>query len=195
MRVLLAVAVAVLSSCGDDQDPESSTPPNDSGAIAVDTSMTDSAMSEAASEVSADVATGEDVPSEAAALNAFLQARKYAAFRAESAVHPSSGPHGKVRTFVNRALAQSLDAASAQHPIGAGSIKELYGADGTTLTGWAVEVKVRADSDAGKGWYWYEVFSVMPGASPVVDATGAPGCTGCHGSGARDYFKSPWPLP
>lgn len=188
MRTLLPFLVAALSGCGGD-DPGA---PHDSGAADVATSET--ATSDSAGSDAVDAPVG-DVPATAASLNAWLREKKYASFRGESAVHSSSGPHGKVRTFVNESLAASLDAASASHPRGAAAIKELYASDGVTLTGWAVEVKVEAESNAGKGWYWYEVFDTAPGATPVADGTGLPGCTGCHGSGARDYFKSPWPPP
>lgn len=35
------------------------------------------------------------------------------------------------------------------------------------MTGWAAYVKTRDASEAGEGWYWYEVLSVEPGGSPI----------------------------
>jgi hypothetical protein len=128
-------------------------------------------------------------PTNGAELLPWLEAGEYLGWTAESGVHPSSGPHGGgVRTFVNDVLHASLAAGSASHPQGAAAIKELYG-DGATVIGWAVEVKLQADSAGGDGWYWYERFQ----DSVYADGTGEGICTGCHGGG-NDYVLSPFPL-
>jgi hypothetical protein len=133
------------------------------------------------------------VPTSSAELFAWLQAGRYRGFAAESGVHPSAGPHGgSVRTFVNEALAASLAAGNASHPAGAAAVKELYASDRSTLTGWAVEVKLDDDSAGGAGWYWYEVFSTTDGSRPIEGA-GNSACTGCHAQG-RDYVRIPFPL-
>ena len=133
------------------------------------------------------------VPTDASTLFAWLRAGRYRGFARESAVHATAGPHGgSVLTFVNAALAQSLAAGNASHPAGAAAVKELYAADRTTLTGWAVEVKTQTDSAGGQGWYWYEVFSTTDGANPIA-GNGHPGCTGCHALGA-DHVRIPFPL-
>lgn len=137
-----------------------------------------------------------DVPVAPAALQTWLATRQYEGFAHEAAVKSSEGPHGKVRVFVNPLLAESLAAGASSHPLGAAAIKELYAQDGTTLSGWAVEVKVAASSDSGgrgKGWYWYEAFGTSASATPEVSALGAAGCTGCHAEG-RDYVTTTWPL-
>lgn len=133
------------------------------------------------------------VPTSSAELFAYVQSGVYRAFAAESGVHPSAGPHGgSVRTFVNDVLAGSLAAGGATHPAGAAAVKELYAADRTTLTGWAVEVKAAPDSDGGRGWYWYEVFSTSDGSRPI-EGFGNASCTGCHAQGL-DYVRIPYPL-
>lgn len=135
--------------------------------------------------------SNEDVPTEDAALFAYLQAGRYREFAAESGVHPSAGPHGNgVRSFVNSILDRSLADGSPSHPVGAAAVKELYDS-GSTLTGWAVEVKV-ADGAGGDGWYWYEVFSTTDGSRPI-SGVGNPICTGCHAAGV-DFVRIPYPL-
>ncbi|MCG3175032.1 MAG: hypothetical protein GMKNLPBB_03366 [Myxococcota bacterium] len=133
------------------------------------------------------------IPGEAGALWAFLTAKKYMNFKAEPEVHPSGGPHGKVRTWFNAILAGSLEKNMSAHPRGAGAVKELYAADGTTLTGWAVELKVQDDSAGGKGWYWYEVLSTTDDSKLVADGLGVQLCAGCHGRGGVDYVLTPLP--
>lgn len=138
-------------------------------------------------------AASDAVPTSSAELFAWLQAGRYRGFSAETAVHPSAGPHGgAVRTFVNGALERSLAAGGAAHPAGSAAVKELYAADRSTLTGWAVEVKLRDDSDGGRGWYWYEVFSTTDGSRPI-EGVGNTVCTGCHTQG-DDYVRIPFPL-
>lgn len=133
------------------------------------------------------------VPTSSAELFAWLQAGRYLGFTAESGVHPSAGPHGgSVRSFVDDVLEDSLARGGASHPAGAAAVKELYASDRTTLTGWAVEVKLQDDSAAGAGWYWYEVFSTTDGSRPIQGA-GNPACTTCHAQG-RDYVRIPFPL-
>jgi hypothetical protein len=136
-------------------------------------------------------AAPREVPTEDAALFAYLQAGRYRDFAAESGVHPSAGPHGNgVRSFVNAVLDRSLAEGNLSHPVGAAAVKELYDG-GAALTGWAVEVKV-ADGAGGDGWYWYEVFSTTDGSRPI-SGVGNPICTGCHAEGI-DFVRIPYPL-
>ncbi len=129
------------------------------------------------------------VPTAAQALQAWLRAGNYLGWPSESARHPSAGPHGgMVRTFVNPALFDSLSTEQAQHPAGAAAVKELY-FSGQTVRGWAVMVKLQADSDGGQGWYWLEDF----GSGRPIEGIGHPTCTGCHSLG-RDYVRIPFPL-
>lgn len=128
-------------------------------------------------------------PTEPDALLRWLQAGGYIDWAAESASHPSAGPHGgRVRTFLNPELFASLAAGEAQHPAGAAAVKELY-FNGDTVRGWAVMVKLQADSDRGRGWYWYETF----GSGAPLEGVGLGTCTGCHSAG-RDFVRIPFPL-
>ena len=124
-------------------------------------------------------------PTEPTALLAWLQAGSYLDWAAESAIHPSAGPHGgKVRTYLNPAIVASLSAGDAQHPAGAAAVKGLY-FNGDTVRGWAVMVKLQADSDAGRGWYWYELF----GSGPPLQGVGTASAPApLHG---RDFVLIP----
>jgi len=123
------------------------------------------------------------------ALLAWLQAGNYDAWAAESAPHQSTGPHGgRVRTFINPTLYDSLTAGQAQHPAGAAAVKELY-LNSQRVRGWAVMVKLDDDSDGGRNWYWYEYF----GSGDPFSGNGLGICTGCHSTG-RDYLRIPFPL-
>lgn len=128
-------------------------------------------------------------PTNGAELVPWLEAGEYLGWTAESAIHDSDGPHfGNVRTYVNTALLQSLEAAAGEHPIDAAAVKELYGDSGTVL-GWSVMVKVHRKSAGGNGWYWYEDFE----GTVYADGVGKGLCTGCHSDG-QDFFRSPVPL-
>lgn len=123
------------------------------------------------------------VPTDLGALKTFLESKGYAAFKSEPAAHASTGPHGKVRTFVNDLLAASLTANNAVHPINAASVKELYSAD--TIVGWAVLVKTQAESAGGAGYFWYELVN----GKVVIEGNGKSACAGCHASG-KDFVRS-----
>lgn len=206
--ILLSSSMFFVACGGDDPDPatEPSDPADMSAASApdmrdvvdidedmsaVDMSMeVDVDMKDDAADMRVE-SPAPDVPTEAAALFAWLVDESYGEWEAESAVHSSTGPHGSVRTFVNSTLATSLEAGNTSHPVGAAAVKELHGAQG--VTGWAVEVKVSDTAGDGNDWYWYEVFSTTDGSRPVVDGTGASLCTGCHSAGV-DFVTTPWPL-
>jgi len=130
------------------------------------------------------------VPTDGAALDSFLDQGRYKTWPVESAPHSSAGPHfGRVLTFINETLRDSLEAGNASHPVGSASVKELFGPSGNDVLGYAVFVKTQADSDAGQGWYWYEIYN----DNVVVAASGAGLCTGCH-SGGSDFVLTPFPL-
>ena len=137
------------------------------------------------------------IPTEANELFKYLQEATYKEFTAkESSNHPSLGPHTKVglpvRVFLDPKMDASLKADEATHPEGAGIVKEMYDADGN-LQGWAVMVKTAADSEAGKGWFWYEITSTTDGSSPVAAGNGVPLCSGCHTIG-KDFVLTKYPL-
>ena len=137
------------------------------------------------------------VPTDQPALFKYLRDGSYKNFAArESALHPSAGPHTKiglpVRVFMDPRMEASLRAGNESHPAGAGMVKEMYDAE-RTLLGWAVMVKTAADSDGGKGWFWYEVTSTTDGSKPVAAGNGVPLCFGCHTAG-EDYVLTAFPL-
>lgn len=136
---------------------------------------------------------GNDVPAEPDALFEFLVDRGYAGFEAESAAHPSDGPHDEdVRVFLHPALAESLAAGNKAHPKGAAAVKEL-GVAGGEPSGWAVFVKTGEDSKGGDEIYWYEVFSTTDGDDPPYSGKGLDVCKDCH-SGGVDFYLSSYPL-
>jgi hypothetical protein len=129
------------------------------------------------------------IPTTADELLAWLEQGIYREWAAESAPHPSAGPHfGIVRTFLNPVVLASLAAGPGGHPAGSALVKELYGSD-VRVQGWSVMVKLQDDSAGGAGWYWFERF----GGSTFTSAVGAPVCTGCHSLG-NDFVRTPYPL-
>ena len=139
-------------------------------------------------------ATQSEVPtSSPEAVFAYLKSGAYTSFPAESAIHPSTGPHGgSVRTYLTPALKASLEAGNAVHPLHAAVVKELYGS-GATVVGWAVAVKTKAASDGGNGWYWYEIYSTTNPSNPIGAANGVALCVNCHVAG-KDFILTPIPL-
>ena len=92
-----------------------------------------------------------------------------------------------MRTFIDDCLDASLAAGEAEHPVGAASVKELYG-EGDQVLGHAVMIKVE-EGAGDQGWYWYESYN----GQVFGDGVGAGICTGCHSAG-DDFFLSPYPL-
>ena len=86
----------------------------------------------------------------------------------------------------------SRRAGNSSHPAGSSIVKEMYDAD-NALQGWAVMVKTAANSDGGKGWFWYEVTSTTDGSKPVAAGNGVPLCFGCHSVG-MDFVLTKFPL-
>jgi len=153
---------------------------------ATDVSGTDP---QATADASASAGEGpsEVPPTDTDALQTWLEQRAYDHWSAESAIHPSQGPHGgDVRTFVNAALLGSLEADADEHPIDAATVKELY--DDDDVVGWAMMVKVVRDT-GGDGWFWYE----RVGTSVYADGVGVELCSDCHQAGT-DQILTPFPL-
>lgn len=130
------------------------------------------------------------------ALFAFLRDRSYSDWVAREATsHRGGGPHTAVglpvRVFMNPILAASLAAGSAEHPVGATVVKEMFSASNEPA-GWAVMVKTRRASDEGRGWFWYEATSATDGTAMAARGNGVTGCLGCHARGA-DFVLSPLP--
>ena len=78
---------------------------------------------------------------------------------------------------------------------GNGSFKtrylEMY--ENGKLKGWAVSVKTQANSDNGKGWYWYEVLSPTDASKIAGEGQGLGLCVGCHFPG-KDFVVTGYPL-
>ena len=137
------------------------------------------------------------IPMEKNALFKYLQEGTYTALPSkESGKHPSRGPHTKfglpVQVYLNGTLDTSLKAGNDSHPAGSAAVKEMFDKDGD-LQGWAVMIKTAADSDGGKGWFWYEITSTTDPSNPVRIGNGVPLCFGCHATGA-DYVLTDYPL-
>lgn len=145
----------------------------------------------AAPSTTAPPAAADGVPRTATALNPWLQHRPYASWPREASAHRSDGPHGgSVRAYLNASLDRSLATRAVEHPVGSAAVKELL--TNGQASGWLVMVKTGDQSDAGKGWYWYEVTSTIPNASATA-GNGTPACVECHRRG-RDYVQTPHPL-
>ena len=200
MKKQLGMIVLILSlgcaACGNNSNNADNNSNNSSvdetPDVAVDTSSDDASddqtQEDAQEDVEPDVAIdAQVVPTNATDLFAYLQASAYTDLPAEPEAHASTGPHGRVRTYVNDVLRGSIDARQDTHPVGSAAIKELYRGD--DLTGWAVSVKVADEAGSNENWYWYEVFSTTTN-NPVADSTNAPGCSGCHGGGTDFVLTS-----
>jgi hypothetical protein len=121
----------------------------------------------------------------AAGLTAFAKSGAYKSWKAEAAVHASTGPHGgNVRTYVNDVLHASLKAGKTTHPPGSVTVKELYGSGTTTITGYAVDAK-----DSNGTWYFLEAFAPTF-SNPYYFVGTSNFCASCHSSGP-DYYASP----
>ena len=138
-----------------------------------------------------------DIPLDKEALVAYLKAGDYKGFPyQETKAHPSVGPHQKqglpVRVFMNKTIGDSLKAANDKHPVGSAMVKEMFTKTGEA-SGWAVMVKTQEDSDAGKGWFWYELADLDTQAKIVAHGNGVIGCYQCHSVG-KDTVRSIFPL-
>ncbi len=138
------------------------------------------------------------IPLEKDALFAYLKSGDYKSFKnQENDKHPSQGPHTKVglpvKVFMTDMIASSLAANREQHDKGAGIVKEMFNEKGE-LAGWAVMVKTQEDSEAGLGWFWYEVTSTTDSDAIAAIGNGVQGCISCHNIGARDFVRTTFPL-
>jgi hypothetical protein len=141
-----------------------------------------------------------------AAVESWLALGFYKAWAAEPAIHASRmpSPHGFDRVFSNDVLAAAATQTGAW-PKGSASVKELYmSATDATPIGYAVYLKLAADSAAGANWYWYErIPPNTPGVPTdangvVADGTGGGGaamsiCVGCHAGAGMDAMHTPTP--
>lgn len=190
----VGMMITALVACSDDEAPVDPAPVDPAGVGAGPATTTGSGPSggggaaASTSGVGGGAGGADCLPTDAASLDAFLAAGDYTSWPAESAPHPSAGPHfGDVRTFMNDTLVASLTAGAGPHPRCSATVKELYG-DGDTIRGHAVMIKTE-DGTGGDTWFWYEVYDGMTFANANGDGT----CVGCHSSG-DDYVRTPFPL-
>jgi hypothetical protein len=129
--------------------------------------------------------TGSDV-------EAWLAQGSYKTWKCETTAHPQMkvSPHGQNKVCSNDLTAGFTSAVGSERPIGSAAVKELYN-DSGALVGYAASVKIKATSDAGASWYWYERVPTNSTAAPhnaagvVADGLGTEGgalnvCVGCH---------------
>ena len=135
--------------------------------------------------------------SNAADVEAWLAQGAYKAWACETVAHSQMkvSPHGKNRICSNALTSTFAGKVGDERPVGSAAVKELYD-DTDTLVGYAVYAKVKATSDGGASWYWYErvpTTSAAPNTAGIVaDGLGSGGraqsiCVGCHaGAGSND---------
>jgi len=135
-----------------------------------------------------------DIPLDEKSLFTYLQSGAYKSWKnKEKAVHKSDGPHENVRAFINDTLAESLNKGNKEHPASSVIVKEQYNAKDESL-GWAVMAKTAEKTDAGKGWFWYEVLSDQDISQKAAIGNGVPGCVGCHTPSPKDMVLIPFPF-
>ena len=134
-----------------------------------------------------------DAPDNEPDLRAFLDARQYATWAKEADYHASTGPHGEaVRVYYGPRAAAALSAGSETLPAGAAAIKELT--SGGSIYGHSVWVKVQDATDAGNGFFWYEIIAQGGGKFSIYgNSLGSTDCVGCHQTG-KDYNLSTLPF-
>ena len=127
-----------------------------------------------------------------AVIAAWIAAGSYqgAGWRCEAAVHDARmpSPHGKNKICNNTKVTQTV--APATYPFGAANVKTLYGADGTTVVGHAVALKLFDGPSDGSKWYYYEIM----GGSVVANGKGKSDnsdlCASCHQGTGSDAMHS-----
>ena len=124
-----------------------------------------------------------------AAIDAWLAAGSYkaAGWKCEPASHDGRGssPHGKNLVCNNTKVTATV--AGAKYPFGAASVKELFAADGTTITGYATGLKLKDGASDGGKWYWYEKFNgaVVFNGKGKMDNSDT--CSSCHVKATGDF--------
>jgi hypothetical protein len=137
-----------------------------------------------------------------AAITTWLTAASYkgAGWKCEAAVHDSRSPspHGKNKICNNTKLTGT--AAPGTYPFGAASVKELYAADGTTIAGYAIGIKLYDGASDGAKWYWYEKMGGSVVYNAIGKKDGSDLCTSCHkgtgsdaGHSGRDFVYTQVP--
>ncbi len=126
-----------------------------------------------------------------AQIQAWLVNGGHRAWASETGPIPTS-EFGAARTFFGPALAQSVEAGAAVHPLGATAVREFYAEDLTTLTGFAYLTRA-TDEPGPEGWFWFESYDLTADGDPQSAGLAAPNCVSCHVEGT-DFVQTPWPL-
>jgi hypothetical protein len=135
-------------------------------------------------------------------LTAWLQTKKYTTgnWQCETAPHPmrSPSPHGMQNRICSN-MQVSTHATTDEYPVGASSVKELFGTDTTKIVGYAVTRHFMAGK-GGDSWFFYETVpasSLAPHDSSGTVAFGAGSsgapktvCVGCHSAAGSDSAHS-----
>lgn len=142
-------------------------------------------------------------PQDAAAVESWLAAGSYKQWACEADIHVARdpSPHGFNRICSNDLIAANAS-AETDWPKGAAAVKELYAAeDDDVPVGYAVYLKLEADSAGGANWYWYERVPLDSEAphdaqGVVADGRGESGpaqtiCVGCHAAAGSDAAHTP----
>ena len=113
----------------------------------------------------------------------WFDARSYLDWNCEPALRPArdGSPHGDARICQNPLLVES-DAADAEFPIGAASVKE----QGTAGEIAIVSVVVRgSDGTGGAAWFWWRRNEAL--GNVLVADFGVAECVDCHGTAPQDF--------
>jgi hypothetical protein len=132
-----------------------------------------------------------------AAVEAWLEKGDYKSWTCETVAHAQLkvSPHGFNRVCSNDKATSFTGGVNDERPVNTAAVKELYD-DTSKLVGYAVGVKIKASSDGGNGWYWYERVP-LDSAAPhdengvVADGLGSAGaakniCVSCHAGAGSD---------
>jgi len=116
-------------------------------------------------------------------IESWLENGDYKSWACETVEHAQLkvSPHGFNRVCSNELASTFEGTVDDERPVGTASVKELYD-DAATLVGYAMSIKMGADSDSGKNWFWYERLA----KDTVANGLGVPGCVGCHGGAGSD---------
>ena len=130
-------------------------------------------------------------PTTSDALDAWVANTPWTKWTCEPAPRPArlSSPHGMVRVCENDLLVNAA-ASSADLPVGASAVKEMYSGD--TVWSYTIAVRGKSGASAADRWFWWR--KVIDGSQtpPITNASYGDGyCSGCHatagGAGGRDY--------
>lgn len=125
---------------------------------------------------------------------------KGAGWKCEPAVHAgrAPSPHGMNKICNNTALTNTV--APAIYSFGVASVKELYMADGTTLAGHALSLKLQDGASDGSKWYFYEKLGTTVAANGRGKQDNSDLCSSCHvgagsnaGHSGRDFVYTQVP--